>query len=219
MLALLADALSPSSRPIAFGTALAMFALGIVAGPSIGSRLPPDNAALLGLAGIGTSIAAGAGLLPMRTGTHGSRVTTSTSLQSLSPRGAVKILTRSRLYIALTVCTMLTGMCAEGVQDLLVQYLQLKLGFGPADQANVFVVVGVGWFVVQAFFLQPLLRVLGERSLLLVGLAAGVVTNLILAVAATGRQALTAIGLGTLGEKLDATTRNRHCLTEAVERC
>lgn len=46
------------------------------------------------------------------------------------------ILTRSRLFITLTLCMMLMGMTAEGIQDLLVQYLQLKLGFGVQDQVR-----------------------------------------------------------------------------------
>ena len=47
---------------------------------------------------------------------------------------AMKILLRSTLFKRLTVCIMITGIVAEGLQDLLIQYLQLKLAFGPKDQ-------------------------------------------------------------------------------------
>ncbi len=48
----------------------------------------------------------------------------------------VSILTRSSLFIKLTVCLMLTGMVAEGLYELLMQYFQLKLGFTQQDQVQ-----------------------------------------------------------------------------------
>ncbi len=48
----------------------------------------------------------------------------------------VGILARSRLFIKLTACLMLTGMVAEGLYELLMQYFQLKLGFTQGDQVR-----------------------------------------------------------------------------------
>jgi len=50
---------------------------------------------------------------------------------------AIKILVRSSLFKKLTLCMMLTGMVSEAMQDLLLQYLQIKLGFGVKDQVRV----------------------------------------------------------------------------------
>lgn len=53
---------------------------------------------------------------------------------TLAPRPQVRILLRSPLFKRLTLVMMLTGVVLEGLQDLLVQYLQLKLeGFGVRD--------------------------------------------------------------------------------------
>lgn len=46
----------------------------------------------------------------------------------------IKILLRSKLFKRLTLCIMLTGIIQEGLQDLMIQYLQLKLNFGISDQ-------------------------------------------------------------------------------------
>lgn len=203
-LALLADGLSPSARPAAFGAALASAALGIVLGPGIGSRMLPAHALLAALSCIALCILAGAALLPTWAAgsetTRRSGVTNTQPSTSLLPAAAFRILMRSRLYRALTVCTMLLGMCSEGVQDLLVQYLQLKLRFGPADQARVFMVVGAGWFLAQALLLRPLLGLLGERGVLLAALGAMLLQHVALTVVASARSALCAVALGTLGE-------------------
>ena len=46
---------------------------------------------------------------------------------------AARILLRSPLFKRLTICMMLTGVVGEGLQDLLVQYVQLKMDFGVED--------------------------------------------------------------------------------------
>ena len=48
----------------------------------------------------------------------------------------IKILLRSKLFKRLTLCIMLTGVIQEGLQDLMMQYLQLKLDFGIKDQVR-----------------------------------------------------------------------------------
>lgn len=85
-------------------------------------------------------------------------------------------------------------------QDLLIQYLQLKLGFGVADQAAIFMVFGAGGLVVQAFLLRALLALAGEQRVLCLGLASSMVQLVVLALATARWQAFGAILLGTLGE-------------------
>ena len=47
-----------------------------------------------------------------------------------------RMLSRSWLFVKLTVCVMLTGIVMEGMYELLGQYFQLKLGYNTADQAS-----------------------------------------------------------------------------------
>ncbi len=48
----------------------------------------------------------------------------------------LRMLARSRLFVKLTVCVMLSGIVMEGMYELLGQYFQLKLGYNTADQAS-----------------------------------------------------------------------------------
>lgn len=49
---------------------------------------------------------------------------------------SIAILMRSPLFKKLTVVMMVSGVVSEGLQDLLMQYLQLKLDFTTSDQVG-----------------------------------------------------------------------------------
>lgn len=83
--------------------------------------------------------------------------------------GSFRIAFRSKLFRRLTVTAMLTGMCLEGVQDLLLQYLQLQVGFGTRDQGIFFAWFGLSGLFVQAVLLRPLTVWLGDAGLLILG--------------------------------------------------
>jgi hypothetical protein len=53
------------------------------------------------------------------------------------------------LFQKLALCVAITGIVSEGIQDLLVQYLQLVVGFNTADQALLFTIIGAANLVVQ----------------------------------------------------------------------
>lgn len=46
------------------------------------------------------------------------------------------MLARSGLFVKLTGCIMLTGICMEGMYELLGQYFQLKLNYTVQDQVR-----------------------------------------------------------------------------------
>ena len=48
----------------------------------------------------------------------------------------LRMLARSRLFIKLTICVMLTGIVMEGMYELLGQYFQLKLQYTTKDQVS-----------------------------------------------------------------------------------
>ena len=48
----------------------------------------------------------------------------------------LRMLSRNRLFVKLTVCVMLSGIVMEGMYELLGQYFQLKLQFTAADQVT-----------------------------------------------------------------------------------
>jgi hypothetical protein len=59
---------------------------------------------------------------------------------------------------------------SQGIQDMLVQYLQLVLGFTTRDQSLLFTILGGTQMIVQAVLLPILVARLGERRLLVLGL-------------------------------------------------
>lgn len=58
------------------------------------------------------------------------------------------------------------------VQDLLIQYLQLRLSFNTADQARLLILLAVCGLAIKLGLLTTLVRVLGEQGLLALGLIA-----------------------------------------------
>eukprot|EP00873_Tetraselmis_striata_P000180 jgi/Tetstr1/420444/TSEL_011557.t1 len=109
------------------------------------------------------------------------------------------IVMRSRLFLTLTVVMMMVGIVQEGLQDLIMQYLQIKVGFGVADNSAVLIVVGVGGLVSQTLLLRPLLAALGEKWVLVVALVAQAAQQVMLAFVATRNEVWVALSVGVLG--------------------
>jgi len=112
------------------------------------------------------------------------------------------ILTRAARFarsLVRQIILVITAATGEALQDILIQYLQLRLGFGPSDTSAMFVVLGAGALLVQGFLLPHLLRLLGESRLLFVGLVVGGAQQLLLVLATRKWQAIGAVALGSLG--------------------
>jgi hypothetical protein len=65
------------------------------------------------------------------------------------------------LFQKLALCVAITGIVSEGIQDLLVQYLQLVVGFNTADQALLYTIIGAANLVVQVRRIVELSSLLG----------------------------------------------------------
>ena len=94
---------------------------------------------------------------------------------------------------------MVGAVVSEGLSDILIQYLQIKLNFIAVDVSHVFMAFGICALLVQGVFLRLLLRTFGERWLLVVGLVAGGCQQLALAFVHRKWQVLAAVSLGSLG--------------------
>jgi MFS transporter, DHA1 family, tetracycline resistance protein len=114
-------------------------------------------------------------------------------------RAPLAILTRSPLYKRLTITLMITAVVSEGLMDVLTQYVQIKLNFLPIDQSHLFITFGVCALIVQSLLLKPTLAAIGEKRVLVVGLAAHIGQQVWLAAASEKWMALTAVSLGSVG--------------------
>lgn len=110
---------------------------------------------------------------------------------------SLAILRRNKLFVRLTIILMMTAVVSEGLQDLLIQYLQIKLGFRPKDNSQLFVILGMSSLIVQGVLLRPLLALFGEARLLCFGITLSSVQQLSLALAHKNIHVFLAIGIGS----------------------
>lgn len=212
-LAYMADIAPQHLRAPSFGLILSSFSLALFLGPPIGAALPKDIVPLVSLGVVVVCMLATFFLLPE------SLNSSSAAEASAQSRGheqadhvgpwklgflsatyrSLCILRRNSLFVRLTVVIMISAVVSEGLQDLLLQYLQIKIGFLAKDISVLFMIFGSGALLVQAVLLRPLLSVFGERWLLVLGLFAGALQQATLAFANAKWQALTAVSIGCLG--------------------
>ncbi|KAL6759122.1 major facilitator superfamily domain-containing protein [Haematococcus lacustris] len=108
-----------------------------------------------------------------------------------------RIIWASAWYRKLALIFIIVAMASEGAQDMLFQYLQLQLGFNTKDTSLLLVVLAVCGLSIKLLLLSSLVRVLGERWLLALGLTAYMVQDVLLALAPTKAAALAAVALGS----------------------
>ncbi|DBA82924.1 hypothetical protein WJX77_008143 [Trebouxia sp. C0004] len=202
-LAYVADKLPPGHRAACFGLILASFSMGILIGPPIGSLLQPIIASYIAMSCVGGALLYVIFILDESLSERSiaeAREKHVDGPQSLFTQWkAIKILLRSQLFKRLTLCIMLTGIIQEGLQDLMIQYLQLKLDFGIKDQARLFIIYGVCGLIVQTLLLRLLLSWFNESRVLVIGLCASLINEVALALAPTKVWAFAAIGIGSVG--------------------
>ncbi|KXZ52567.1 hypothetical protein GPECTOR_9g611 [Gonium pectorale] len=105
---------------------------------------------------------------------------------------------RSPYYRRIALIWIVVSADWEGAGELLMQYLQLTLGFNTRDTAHVLMVISSGGLVVKLGLLALLVRWMGERRLLAFGLAAYAAECLALAGAGSKAAGLAAVSIGGL---------------------
>jgi hypothetical protein len=73
----------------------------------------------------------------------------------LSLQRSWALITSSSLFKRLALCMAIVGVVSEGIQDMLIQYLQLVVGFNTADQSLLFTLLGAANLVVQVCWVVP----------------------------------------------------------------
>ena len=112
---------------------------------------------------------------------------------------AMSILRRNALFIRLTAVLMVGAIVTEGVQDVLIQYLQIKLNFKAKDVSLLFMSYGASSLLVQGALLRVLLAKMGEKNLLIAGLLAQLVQNITIMLATQKWQAIAGIVTASFG--------------------
>jgi DHA1 family tetracycline resistance protein-like MFS transporter len=172
--AYIADVTPPERRAAQFGKIGAAFGLGFIVGPALGGllgnvdlRLPFWVAGLLSVAN------AFYGFFILPESLPRERRTSRVMWRLANPLGALALLRSRRLLIGLAASVFLYFLAHESLPSLWVLYTTYRYHFSERLTGLSLAAVGLGSAVVSAALVGPVVKGLGERRALLVGLLFG----------------------------------------------
>lgn len=212
--AYIADVTAPEKRAASYGMIGAAFGLGFVCGPALGGvlggldpRLPFWISAGLSLA----NAAYGVFVLPESLpADKRSRF----SWRRANPVGALALLRSRRALLGLAGVTFLALLAHEVLPATFVLYAGERYGWGELEVGLTLGVVGVFSAVVQALLVRPIVRTLGERAALAIGLLSGAAGFAVYGLAPTG--ALFLVGIPVMALWGLATPAGQGLMTTRV---
>ncbi|MEO5623248.1 MAG: TCR/Tet family MFS transporter [Dokdonella sp.] len=170
--AYIADVIPKEKRAAAFGLLGAAFGIGFVIGPALGGflggvniRLPFWVAASLSLA----NFAYGFFVLPESLPQE--RRTSRIDWRHANPLGALLLLRRYPQVFGLAAVFFLTNLAQFSLNSTYVLYTDYRYGWGPQIVGYTLGLVGLCSGLVQAVLVRRLMPALGERRMILAGLA------------------------------------------------
>jgi len=96
-------------------------------------------------------------------------------LENVKPWHNMNILVRNKLFFVLTVLILMNSSSNKGLNDINLYFLQATFGFTSANVGLLVVLLAVSVIVTQGFLLKPLVAKLGERGVIILALACGLV--------------------------------------------
>lgn len=115
------------------------------------------------------------------------------------PMKELSILNRNNFFRLLSALAFFSGMSSAADQTLLVYYVEDRLDFNDHDVAILFGLIGLLGIFVQGLMLKPLTDLIGERFVVVVAFASGVVTNGLYSFATTKGVIFLAVCVGSIG--------------------
>jgi DHA1 family tetracycline resistance protein-like MFS transporter len=173
--AYIADVTPPERRAGAFGLIGAAFGIGFVLGPALGGitgdldpRLPFWIAAALALANFAY------GLLVLPESLPAER-RMAFSWARANPVGSLRLLSERRELLGLAGVAFLFHLAHVVLPAVAVLYTSYRYGWDNKTMGLTLAAVGVASGIVQAGLIRPAVRLMGERTTLIVGLLCGVI--------------------------------------------
>jgi MFS transporter, DHA1 family, tetracycline resistance protein len=184
--AYVADITPPEKRARNFGIMGSAFGVGFVLGPTIGGILGQHNlrwpffaaAALCAINWLYGLVILPESLPPERR----SRI----NWARANPIGSLLFLRGARNLLGLATVGLLFQLGFTVLPTIFVLYTGYRYGWTPQILGFTFMATGVSQILVQAFLVGPVVRKIGERGAVLVGLGAGALGFLIYGLAPTG---------------------------------
>ncbi|KAG1695278.1 hypothetical protein DVH05_020658 [Phytophthora capsici] len=172
-----ADIVAPDYRATAFGLLSASMAVGYCSSAFIAPFFSRGNILWISV-GIFLLCAAWAMLiisetLPVRTRKTKTRWTVE------NPFSSISILFRNKLFIELTCLIALTSFVSDGISQILPFYLNAStiVGFNVTDFGRIMLLNGVLAFVGQGILLDPLVKYVNEKGVIVVALVGCLLSN------------------------------------------
>jgi MFS transporter, DHA1 family, tetracycline resistance protein len=206
-MAYVADVTPPAGRATAFGRTGIAIGLGFVLGPALGGllgsvdpRLPFWVAAALSL----VNAAYGIFVLPESLPPERRRAF---EWRRANPLGSLALLRSSRVLAGLAGVMFLANIAHAALPATFVLYAGYRFGWDARDVGFVLALVGASSALVQGVVVGPLVRRLGERRVLLLGLLCGNLGFLAYGLAPTGLLFLAAVPVVALWGLASPTTQ------------
>jgi DHA1 family tetracycline resistance protein-like MFS transporter len=184
--AYIADVTPPERRAAVFGKIGAAFGAGFILGPALGGLLGDVDPRLPFWAAAGLSFAnAVYGLLILPESLSADK-RAPFRWRSANPLGALQLLRSNAVLVGLSVVNFIAQVAHVVLPSTFVLYATYRYGWDSKTVGLTLAMVGVCAMVVQGLAIGPIVRALGERRALLLGLGCGAVGFLIFGSAPTG---------------------------------
>jgi DHA1 family tetracycline resistance protein-like MFS transporter len=184
--AYIADVTAPEKRAAVFGKIGVAFGAGFILGPALGGLLGELGPRVPFWAAAGLSFLNGLyGLLILPESLPRER-RSALHWRSANPIGMLKLLRTSRTMLGLQMANFFAQLAHVSLPAVFVLYATYRYGWGAKTVGLTLALVGSCSMIVQGAAIGPLVRHLGERRALLLGLFFGAVGFFIYGVAPTG---------------------------------
>jgi DHA1 family tetracycline resistance protein-like MFS transporter len=208
--AYLTDITKPEERAKTFGLMNAAFGAGFVLGPALGGILAdPAIGALVGLdaehatrlpfivAAVLCLVNAAWGFFVLPESLPPGR-RSPFAWKRANPLGSLKLLRTSQVLSGLAIVYFLLQLGHHALQSVFALYVNYRYDWASREIGLTLAFVGICSALVSALLIQPVVKAIGERMAMTVGLAFGVLTFLIYAFAPSGYWFLAGIPFGAL---------------------
>jgi MFS transporter, DHA1 family, tetracycline resistance protein len=168
--AYIADVSPPEQRAKNFGMLGAAFGIGFILGPAVGGILGSYNVHYPFWAAAGFSLlnfTYGYFILPESLKLENR---SAFSWAKANPFGSVKLLATQRELWGLGLVSFLSQLAHTSLPSIYVLYAGYRYGWGPGQVGILLAGVGVASMIVQGGLVQPIIKRIGERPALLIGL-------------------------------------------------
>jgi len=197
--AYVADVTAPQERAKAFGMLGAAFGIGFLVGPAIGGALGDINLRLPFWAAAGLALCNWLyGFFVLPESLPPSKRTTSLNWRRANPVGALRFLRERQNLLGLISINVLYLFAHNVFPSIFVLYVGYRFNWGPFAAAAMLIATGVANIVVQTLVVGRVVKAIGERGALLIGLVSAVLGFIVYGFAPTPRWFFAGVPLGAL---------------------